>query len=331
MCDAWQMRVGVIGMGFGDRVVAPSFAATDGVEVVEVVSARNDHEVLALCRRRDLDLVSVHSPPFLHRRHVETALAAGHHVLCDKPFGLDAAEADAMVAAAATSGLVAMLNFEFRCHPGRRALRDLVEGGEVGRLEHLSWFHHLNGARLPVRPFGWLFDADLGGGWIGAWMSHVVDAIRWITGQEIVEVAGVRRLDVAERPRRDGSGSHRCSAEDGVAVVLHAGDVVVTVDSTFVAVATLPSRIVLTGDRSVVESVADTTITIRGADRSKEERQIPPHPGDPHLGPMLSMARLVRDSVRAGVALGDVPTFADGLACAKVLDRLRALPLTICG
>jgi len=57
------VRVGVIGTGFGRRVVAPAFAATDGCEVVDIVSARNDADVANLCDRPDLDLVSVHSPP----------------------------------------------------------------------------------------------------------------------------------------------------------------------------------------------------------------------------------------------------------------------------
>jgi predicted dehydrogenase len=81
------VRVGVIGTGFGARVVAPVFAATEGCDVVDVVSARDAKAVAELCRR-DLDLVSVHSPPFLHAEHVRAAIDAGHHVLCDKPFGV---------------------------------------------------------------------------------------------------------------------------------------------------------------------------------------------------------------------------------------------------
>src|SRR5262249_60592175 len=79
------VRVGVIGTGFGARVVAPVFETTEGCEGVDVVSARDGTAVAELCRR-DLDLVSVHSPPFLHAEHVRAVVDAGHHVLCDKPF-----------------------------------------------------------------------------------------------------------------------------------------------------------------------------------------------------------------------------------------------------
>ena len=57
--------------------------------------ARDATAVAELCR--DLDLVSVHSPPFLHVEHVRAAIGAGHHVLCDKPFGVHADEAAEML------------------------------------------------------------------------------------------------------------------------------------------------------------------------------------------------------------------------------------------
>ena len=324
------MRVGVIGTGFGERVVAPSYAATPGVTVVDVVSPRDDAGALALCRRPDVDLVSVHSPPFLHRRHVEAAMASGHHVLCDKPFGLDASDARAMADAAAVAGVVALCNFEFRLHPARALLRSMVADGELGDLEHVSWVHLLNGARDPLRPHGWLFDRASGGGWIGAWASHVVDALRWWTGAEPGAVAGVLLLDLPVRPDRSGAPV-RCTAEDGCSVVLElGGGATAAVDATFVAPASLPQRVVLSGSAGVVEVVGDRTVTVRPAGRGpRREHEVPPVPGDPHLGPMLAMAAMVRDAVGDGFAPPGAPTFADGLACAEVLERLRALPMRV--
>ena len=65
------------------------FDSTPGCEVVDVVSARDDAGVANLCDRDDLDLLAVHSPPFLHAPHVRRGIAGGHAVLCDKPFGVD--------------------------------------------------------------------------------------------------------------------------------------------------------------------------------------------------------------------------------------------------
>src|SRR5437764_790598 len=109
------MRVGIIGRGWGERVVAPAFAATDGCEVVDVVTPRDASAVAALCRRQDVDLISVHSPPFLHLEHVRLAVESGHAVLCDKPFGRNAEEAKAMCAIVDEAAVPAFLNFEHRC------------------------------------------------------------------------------------------------------------------------------------------------------------------------------------------------------------------------
>src|ERR1700730_14996059 len=92
------LRVGIIGTGFGARVVAPAFSHI-GCDVVNVVSARVSDAVADLCRA-NLDLVSIHSPPFLHSDHVRMALQSGKAVLCDKPFGRSGAEAADLVAAA---------------------------------------------------------------------------------------------------------------------------------------------------------------------------------------------------------------------------------------
>jgi predicted dehydrogenase len=316
------VRVGVIGTGFGARVVAPVFAETPGYEVVDVVSARADADVAALCDRQDLDLVSVHSPPFLHAAHVRRAIAGGHAVLCDKPFGRDASEAETLLAAAEAAEVVHLLNFEFRFDPMRARLHSLVTGGAIGRPEHVVWVHHSAGTRVPMRPHGWLFERASGGGWIGAWGSHTVDALRWMLG-DVVDAHAERRTTIAVRPDPDGV-DRSCDAEDGFsASLVFEGGVTAVIDSTSAAPVSLAPRITIAGSDGVLECVADTRITVRrGPERDEHER--PKADGDPHLEPMRRWAAVVRDAVEAGVASAGVPTFADGLACARVLDRLRA-------
>ena len=175
------LRIGVIGTGFGARVVAPVFAATEGCEVVDVVSARDGAAVKELCRR-DLDLVSVHSPPFLHGEHVREAVSAGCHVLCDKPFGVNAEQAEEMHDLAEGEEVVHAVNFEFRHQPARRRVHDLVRDGSIGVVEHVQWTSTNAVFRRPLREYGWLFDRSRGGGWVGAWGSHAVDTLRWLLG-----------------------------------------------------------------------------------------------------------------------------------------------------
>ncbi|MGZ6955718.1 MAG: Gfo/Idh/MocA family protein [Acidimicrobiia bacterium] len=316
------VRIGVVGRGFGARVVAPAFAATEGCEVVDVVSARDHEAVARLCARRDLDLVSAHAPPFLHATVVEQALAAGHAVLCDKPFGADAGDARRMVAAARDVG-VALVNFEFRQDPVRRRLRDLVRGGALGAIDRVVWTHVSSSSRVPLRPFGWLFEREAGGGWIGAWGSHAVDALRWWLGDLVVESA-VLRTAIAERPDETGR-LRRCDAEDGFTAVLGtASGTSIVLDSTSAAPAAVAPRILVVGREAVVEVVADRSVRLRPVDGAREDWEPPAVAGDPHLAPMHAWAVVVRDAVRGGGVPPDAPTFADGLAVAEILDDIRA-------
>ncbi len=316
--------VGVIGRGFGQTVVAPVFDETEGCTLVDVVSPRDDATVRALCEHPDVDLVAVHAPPFLHPQCVTWALDAGKAILCDKPFGTSAADAEAMAAAADDADAVALLNFEFRHHPGRIALRSLLQDGAIGTVEHVQWTVFGAGFRVPMRPYGWLFDAERGGGWIGAWGSHVIDFLRWTFG-DLVDASARLRTDIAERPDADGN-VHRCTAEDGFTALLRTeSGVSVTIDTTFVAVKNAPPRVVVLGSEGTLESIADGRITLRDAEGTQEVFTFDPPREDPHLVPMRAWAEVVRDAVRDGAVPEGQPTFADGVACARVMDALRGV------
>jgi len=325
------MRVAVVGGGFGKRVVAPVFTATNGCEVVDVVSARDDDAVRALVTRPDVDLVSVHSPPFMHTPHVRLALAAGKAVLCDKPFALDADEAADLEAEARAAGVVALCNFEFRYEPARAMLRELVADGALGRVEHVQMTRISAGTRVPLRPWGWLFDRALGGGWVGAWGSHAIDSLRHIFGTEVTDVQARLRIDVLERPDHDGN-PHVCTAEDGfTASLVLANGASVAIDSGFAAVANVAPRFTVFGSDAVAEIVGESRIALRRPDGSRESIDLTDNDAaanaDGHLEPMRRFAAVVRDAVTSGEVPAHVPTFADGRACDAVLDLLRASPL----
>jgi predicted dehydrogenase len=321
------VRVAVIGRGFGARVVAPVFGETEGCEVVGVVSARDESAVRALATRADVDLVSVHSPPFLHAPHVRLALGAGKAVLCDKQFALDADEAADLEAEARAAGVVALCNFEFRYAPARGMLREMVAEGELGRIEHVQMTRLSAGSRVPLRPWGWLFDRELGGGWVGAWGSHAVDTLRSMFAAEVTEVQALRRLDVRERPDEQGD-LHTCTAEDGfsASLVLSNG-ASVAIDSGFAAVANLTPRFTVFGSNAIAELTGETRIAIRRADGSRETVDLADaDESDGHLAPMRRFAEVVRDAVTSGEIPARAPTFSDGRACDAVLDQLRAAP-----
>lgn len=312
------MRVGVIGRGFGGRVVAPAFQAIDGCEVVDVVSPRDDPAVAALCGRTDIDLVSVHSPPFLHLDHVRRAVDAGHDVLCDKPFGRSADEAVEMRDLAQAAGVLHFLNFENRYDAARRCVRAALADGAVGEPEHVACTMLMSISRSPLRPYGWLFDAEAGGGWLRAMGSHVIDFVRWTFG-EVVEADGQLRTAVTERPDADGN-LHRCTADDGFALTLRSDrGVSVVMDSSSAAPLHVPLSMLVVGSHGTLEE-AENRVVVRTPKGDRDLLDVEAST-NPLVAAMQRYAGVVRDAVHERHVPPDAPTFDDGLACAVVMDR----------
>jgi predicted dehydrogenase len=326
-----NVRVGVIGTGFGKTVAAPAYQATDGFTLVDLVSARDAAAVRSLCRRDDVDLISVHSPPFLHLQHVREALESGHPVLCDKPFGLNAAEAEEMVELADRTGLMGFVNYEFRHHALRQRLRAMIQGGELGHVELLRWSADFAFWRASAgRPYGWIFDAERGGGWVGVWGSHIIDFLVWTFG-DMAEVHGVLRNVVSERIDSDGH-TRPCTAETGFAATLRtAGGTTLVLDSTATAEVDRISSVTVIAERGTIDMKWDNLWESGGwleqetRDASAEIFRAE-HEGNPHLLLMGRVAERIRDSLERGALEPDLATFADGVACARVMDRLREPP-----
>jgi predicted dehydrogenase len=311
------VRVGVIGTGFGASTVAPAFDATDDCTVVDVVTPRDDSAVASLCARSDVDLISVHSPPFLHVEHVCRAIEAGHAVHCDKPFGLDADESATMTELAKEAGIVNLLNFERRFDPGRERLRALLHDGAIGDPNHFQYSRFI---AAPGRPYTWLCSNELGGGWLAGQGSHLIDCCRWLFG-EIVEAVAVLRTALTERPDADGQ-LHRCDADDGfVASLRTATDVTAVIDCSLETPVSTPERMAVFGSAGMLE-LDDDGIVLRAAEGDVETYEIDLQGKVPLILSMERWAGRICDAVRTGVVQPGWPTFDDGLACAVVMDRM---------
>jgi predicted dehydrogenase len=313
------IRVGVVGTGFGASNVAPAFAVAGDCQVVDVVTPRDDAAVSKLCARPDVDLISIHSPPFLHVEHVRRAIEAGHDVLCDKPFGRNAEESAAMVEMAEGAGVINLLNFERRFDPARERLRALLQDGVVGEPNHFQYSRFI--AVPQPRPYGWLSTKELGGGWLGGQGSHLIDACRWMFG-EIGEAAAVMRTPIAER--RDAGGElHRCDAEDAfTAVLTTVSGVTGVIDCALESAVSTPERTAVFGATGMLE-IGEQGVVRRTAGGGTDLYEVDLQGKTPLVYSMERWAAIVCAAVRGRVVEPGWPTFADGLACATVMDRMR--------
>jgi predicted dehydrogenase len=169
---------------------------------------------------QQLDLVSIVTPPYLHHEMTLAALERGCHVLCEKPFALNLAQAREMLAAARQAGVVHAVDHEFRYLPARLKMKELVESGYLGELLTVRISAQSDMLLDPqARPWTWWHDREKGGGILGALGSHLIDTLRWWFG-EIVELAAQLDTYVKRRPLSDGGEWREVTADDLVAALL---------------------------------------------------------------------------------------------------------------
>ncbi len=156
------LRAGLVGYGFaGQTFHAPALSAVPGLELAAVASSR-PHKVhadwpgvavvpdaAALVGRPDIDLVVVATPNAQHHSVAKAALEAGKHVVVDKPFTLDVAEARELELLARRNNRVLTVYQNRRFDADYLTLKDLLASGELGRLVYLE--SHFDRFRPEVR------------------------------------------------------------------------------------------------------------------------------------------------------------------------------------
>ncbi|MFK5688914.1 Gfo/Idh/MocA family protein [Ornithinimicrobium sp. LYQ92] len=157
--------------------------------------------------RDDIDVVDVCTPGHLHAEVALAALAAGKHVLVEKPLANTVADCEALVAAAQAPGAGrSMLGFNYRRVPALALARDLIAQGRVGQVRQVRIAYLQD----------WLADEDAGMSWrlrretagsgvLGDLGSHAVDQLRFLLGQGVQAVRGQLRTFVPQRPGPDGT------------------------------------------------------------------------------------------------------------------------------
>ena len=246
------LAVGIAGTGFIGGVHARS-ARLAGARVSAVAASSlqsAQHAARALGAERalasaeqlvadpDIDVVHICTPNHLHLPLAEAALAAGKHVICEKPLALGADGARRLVAAAAGTGLQAAVPFVYRYYPTVREARQRVRAGHTGELRLLHGAY-LQDWLLRPEDDNWRVDEALGGrsrafADIG---SHWCDLAQFISGHRITRLsarlltavperlsADGRRAFAAAAPEAGATGDSRAVTTEDAAVVLFETD-----------------------------------------------------------------------------------------------------------
>jgi predicted dehydrogenase len=166
-----------------------------------------------LLERKDLDFVFIHSANSFHKDMVLEAIAAGHHLFCEKPMATSITDAIVMTEAVEKAGLRNTLGFCSRFIPEAERAKEVIESGLIGNMIGLRAVIGLAGIAeigCPDYMTDWMVDPIRGGG--GAFIdegAHAIDLLRWYAG-DIVAVSTMTANN--DKPR--------LSVEDNAATVL---------------------------------------------------------------------------------------------------------------
>ena len=222
MAPSNKINIGIVGCG-GVALAnhLPGFALCPDASVVALCDknpavlerAKKETGIADACLdyrelvdRKDVDAVVIATSNDVHSAIVKAAVAAGKHVLCEKPLALDHAEAATMLQAAEAASVRHMTAFTYRFVPAMRYMAHLAAEGTVGRLYHVrvqrfqDWGH---------RALGWRqVKALAGSGELGDMLSHRIDFAHILAGRiarvgRVSEIRAVRQSSraVAGRPR----------------------------------------------------------------------------------------------------------------------------------
>jgi predicted dehydrogenase len=223
-----SLNVALLGSKFMGRahsnawLKVAKFFDVDPLPSMHTVVARNADEVESFAGRwgwehsstdwravvgsDDIGLVDIATPNDVHADQAIAALEAGKHVACEKPLAATLADAERMAAAAASSTGQTFVWFNYRRVPAVALAHRLVASGAIGRVYHAR-AAYLQSWGGPDTPLLWRFQGDVAGsGAHGDLNAHIIDMVRFVTGEEIDTVEGaIEHTFIEERALLEGS------------------------------------------------------------------------------------------------------------------------------
>ncbi|MEV7288915.1 Gfo/Idh/MocA family oxidoreductase [Streptomyces sp. NPDC093252] len=371
------LRIGMVGYAFmgaahsqGWRTVGrvfdlplrPEMSVICGRDAQAVRAAADRHgwaaaetDWRALIARDDVDLVDICTPGDSHAEIALAALAAGKHVLCEKPLANTVEEAVAMAEAAEAAearGQLAMVGFNYRRVPATALARKMVAEGRIGTLRHVRVTYLQDWLADPAAPLTWRLRKDqAGSGSLGDLGAHIIDLAQYLAGERLAGVSAITETFVRHRPLPGAASGLSAAAAEGTGEV--------TVDDAALFTARFPSgalasfeatryatgrknalRLELNGERGSLSFDLERLNELWYHDATEPDehngfrRILVTEPGHPYLeawwppghglGYEHTFVHQARDLVHA-LAEGRAPTpsFADGLQVQRVLAAVE--------
>jgi predicted dehydrogenase len=272
-----KIGVALIGTGFGQKVHLPALRSNPHLEVRAIYHRDPDRaaaiayqhsipnaystidEILAL---RDIQAVSISTPPFLHYEMAKAALNAGKHILLEKPTTLNASQAQELANLATNQNLIATMNFEFRYIPAWQRLWELLQEQYVGNIRYAKVDWLVSSRADATRPWNWYAQKACGGGALGAIGSHAFDYITWLMG-DVKRVSARLSTSITARPDPAANDALKPVTADDTCNILLELDNQVPIQVCL-------SSVAMQGRGHFVEIYGDRGTLVLGSDNQKD-------------------------------------------------------------
>lgn len=352
-----KLGVGVLGAhNWAEKAHLPGYAASDRVNLVGICDVVPERaEALAaqfgiphtfsdpddLINHPDVEMVDVCTPTDTHLDLSLRAIAAGRHVLSEKPLARTAEDAFRAYRAAEAQGVRTKLGFTFRYSPAIRMLHEWIREGRLGEVFHVHGLEQNSQFLDPEFPLrqvspGLEGSTQMIPSSIVGYGSHLVDLLRWCAG-EMSAVVGTMSTYVPERLARGYEGMVRLPIDDGtVALTEYASGAQGMLQTSYVAVGNYPGvEIRVYGSkgaavaRLVEEGGVAETLTFATADAVEFQHveipadRLPPGTTLHTPWPELYYRNLIRHFIDE--ILDDRPeecTFFDGAKSQEIVDAI---------
>ena len=181
--------------------IADAFEPVGAAAAKRFGYSRHDTSWQAIAEADDIDVVSVVVANDLHREIVEGLLAAGKHVLCEKPLSDTLADARAMAEAADKAVTIARIGLTFRRAPGIAYIRQLIQSGQLGKVLHVSIRYWTDYATDPKSAISWRFKGPSGSGALADVGSHASYLAEFLAGSATNVSGGRFSTVISQRPK----------------------------------------------------------------------------------------------------------------------------------
>jgi UDP-N-acetylglucosamine 3-dehydrogenase len=300
------VRIAVIGCGLvARRSHLPTYLADPEAELSAVVSGRIETARTAAAEfggprvlpswqeavaDSEIDAIDICTPNALHAVIAIAAAHAGKHVLVEKPMALSLADADAMIAAAREAGVVLMVAHNLRYAPVYEAIKRTVSDGVIGELlAARGVFMHAGPDSFWGASSDWFWREETAGG--GSLLDlgiHMIDLLRWFIDRPVIEVSAL--MARLQKPT---------FADDNAIVIMRfAGDVLASLQTSWTALPSPESRVIIHGTRGHLEmnASAPQPLTIRLSESGEQRVIVPDLPAtSSRVNPFVHFVRCILD------------------------------------